>query len=86
MSNPITIEEWALPDLPTFNNCVVEVDFTIVDQIITRINRVICVFRKRGYPEQSRPLNGIPTLLEEQIIELLEADLDSILSYIEANS
>jgi hypothetical protein len=85
MSNPITIEEWPLPELPTFDNCIVEVDFVVDDQLIKKVKTVNCVFRKRGYPEQSRQLNGIPTLLEKQVIELLEADLDNILSYIEEN-
>lgn len=85
MSNPITIEEWALPNLKTFDDCVVEADFVIDDQVITRVIRVHLVFKKRGYPQQSRYINGTPALLEKQVIAELEADLDNILSYIEAN-
>lgn len=88
MTNPnameeiIFIQEWPLPSVQTFEDATVEVDFFIEEGVITKVKRVACVFKKKGYPEQARALSGIPILLEKQVLKALDDDLDNILTFI----
>lgn len=80
------IEDWELPDVNTFDNCTLYVDFAFRDNEIKSIKRVHCEFADPDskVPIQTKTLNGVPTILERQLIATLEDQLDDIVNFVES--
>lgn len=78
------IEDWELPNVNTFDNCTVYVDFVFRDNEVVRISKVHCEFADPDgiVPIQTKTLQGVSTLLERQLIAELEDQLDDIVSFI----
>ena len=78
------VEDWELPNIATFDNCTVYVDFAFFDNEITRIVKVHCEFADPDgeFPLQTKPLLGVPSILEQQLIKELESQLDDIVNFI----
>jgi hypothetical protein len=80
------VEDWELPNLQSFNNCTVYVDFVIDDTYdIVRVSKVNCEFADPDevLPINTRALQGVPRLLELEIIAELEEQIDDIIEFIE---
>jgi hypothetical protein len=86
MPDPVEriVEDWELPNVQTFNNCTIYVDFGIKDDEITRIVKVHCEFADplERYPIQTKPLLGVPSVLEEELIGELQDQIDDILNFV----
>lgn len=78
------IEDWELPNVNTFDNCTIYVDFAFFDDEITRIVKVYCEFADplEAYPIQTKYLAGIPSVLEQQLINELQEQLDDIINFV----
>lgn len=79
------IEEWKV-GIPTFNNADVYVDISVSDTAVEKVNKVHVVFTdpEDEVQEQWRYLNTVPTLLEREILQVLnESQIDEILEFIE---
>lgn len=85
MTTVYQVEEWKV-NIPTFNNAEVYADITVSETAVTRVDKVHVVFidPEERVQEQWRYLNTVPTLLEQEILEVLnKTQIHEILEFIE---